>query len=279
MRSSSSVDGPPSAIGRGGTGSNNNNNNNHNSSSSSSENSGNSGSQYALCALGVGLVALGIVMIVWSVVPADGAGNSSSSSGGDGDTSGRKHKASSVAFVLAGSGVVMLLLSLCLGMRNKQREQQRLQQAQDHRVVAAREQEERETAEEQAHRYAVPSYEEVVGSGQYPVRQSNPRPSTSQLPSYDDLIQVDGVQYEFEGSEATTTGSQTAPASIASAAAASTSNRRAGKNSRKLLPIKIRRIKSEKLHMKNIDNAQPPPGFSIEPLTPPPQYEDKGPPL
>ncbi|XP_028439307.1 transmembrane protein 51a isoform X2 [Perca flavescens] len=283
MRSSSSVDGPPSAIGRGGTGSNNsNNNNNNNNNSSSSENSGNSGSQYALCALGVGLVALGIVMIVWSVVPADAAGNSSSSSGGDGETSGRKHKASSVAFVLVGSGVVMLLLSLCLGMRNKQREQQRLQQAQDHRVVAAREQEQRETAEEQAHRYAVPSYEEVVGSGQYPVRQSNPRPSTSQLPSYDELVQVDGVQYEFEGSEATITGSQPAPASIASAApaaAASTSNRRAGKNSRKLLPIKIRRIKSEKLHMKNIDNAQEAPGFSIEPLTPPPQYEDKVPPL
>ena len=138
------------------------------------------------------------------------------------------------------------------------------------------------SAEEQAHRYAVPSYEEVVGSGQYPVRQSNPRPSTSQLPSYDELVQVDGVQYEFEGSEATTNGSQPAPASIASAppaAAASTSNHRAGKNSRKLLPIKIRRIKSEKLHMKNIDNAQEAPGFSIEPLTPPPQYEDKVPPL
>lgn len=132
----SSVDGPPSQRG---TGNNNNNNNNI-----SSENSGNSGSQYALCALGVGLVALGIVMIVWSVVPADVAGNSSSS-GGDLDMSGRKHKASSVAFVLVGSGVVMLLLSLCLGMRNKQREQQRLQEAQNNGGAAARQQEERET--------------------------------------------------------------------------------------------------------------------------------------
>ncbi|KAJ4933860.1 hypothetical protein JOQ06_006669 [Pogonophryne albipinna] len=267
----SSVDVPPSAVGRGVAGSNNNNNN-----SSSSENTGNSGSQYALCALGVGLVALGIVMIVWSVVPADTAGNNNSSSSGSGEgsgTSGGKHKASSVAFVLVGSGVVMLLLSLCLGMRNKQREQLMLQEAQSHRV-AAREQVERETAEEQAERYAVPSYEEVVGSGQYPVSQSNLRPSPSQLPSYDDLVQVDGVQYEFEESEVTTPGSQPAPP-----AAASTSNRKAGKNNRKLLPIKIRRIKSEKLQMKNIDNSQPAAGFSIEPLTPPPQYEDKVPPI
>ncbi|XP_054465268.1 transmembrane protein 51a [Anoplopoma fimbria] len=270
----SSVDGPVSPLGREGTGNNHNNNNNNNS----NEDSGNSGSQYALCALGVGLVALGVVMIVWSVVPADLAGNSSSS-GEDGNTSGRKHKASSVAFVLVGSGVVMLLLSLCLGMRNKQREQQRLQEAQNRGGVAAREQEERQTAEEQAHRYAVPSYEEAVGSGQYPVSKSSLGPSTSQLPSYDDLVQVDGVQYEFEGSEVTTTVSQPAPTPAAPTAAASTSNRRPGKNSRKLLPIKIRRIKSEKLHMKNLDNSLPATGFSIEPLTPPPQYEDKVPPL
>lgn len=137
------------------------------------------------------------------------------------------------------------------------------------------------SAEEQAQRFAVPTYEEAVGSGQYPVRQSNLRPSISQLPSYDDL--VDSVQYEFEGSEVTTTGSQPAPASSApsapTAAASSASNRRPGKNSRKLLPIKIRRIKSEKLHMKNIDNSQPAAGISIEPLTPPPQYEDKVPPI
>lgn len=100
--------------------------------SNSSESSGNSGSQYALCALGVGLVALGIVMIVWSVVPADVSGNSSSVDG-SGDTSNRKNKASSVAFVLVGSGVAMLLLSLCVGMRNKQREQLQLQEAQNRR--------------------------------------------------------------------------------------------------------------------------------------------------
>lgn len=116
------------------------------SNNDSSEHAGNYGSQYALCALGVGLVALGIVMIVWSVVPADvSENNSSSSSGSPGDTGARKNKASSVAFVLVGSGVAMLLLSLCLGMRNKQREQQRLQEAQNRTGGAANGQDERET--------------------------------------------------------------------------------------------------------------------------------------
>lgn len=133
----SSVDGHSSPVGREARGSNDNNN-------SSSEHSENSGSQYALCALGVGLVALGIVMIVWSVVPADAAGNNSSSSGGHVDTGIRKNKASSVAFVLVGSGVAMLLLSLCIGMRNKQREQLRLQQTQNQRGAASNAQEDRE---------------------------------------------------------------------------------------------------------------------------------------
>lgn len=106
----------------------------------SSESSGNSGSQYALCALGVGLLALGTIMIVWSVVPADTSSNSSSV----GEASNRKNKASSVAFVLVASGVAMLLLSLCVGMRNKQREQQQLQEAQNRRE-ALQAQRERET--------------------------------------------------------------------------------------------------------------------------------------
>lgn len=257
----SSVDGLPSHNGRGTTGNSTNNNNN------SSTNTGNSGSQYALCALGVGLVALGIVMIVWSVVPTNVASNNNnSSSGGDQDQTGKKNKASSVAFVLVGSGVAVLLLSMCLGLRNRHREQQhlRLQQAQSNQT--ATEQATTDLAEEQVQQYDVPSYEEAVGSGQYPVRQSNLRPSVSQLPSYDDLVQVDGLQYESEGA---VDGQQPASAS----------NRRLSKNACKLLPIKIRRIKSEKLHIKNSDISQTPPETSIEPLTPPPQYEDKLPPL
>ncbi|KAM4737349.1 transmembrane protein 51a [Anableps anableps] len=258
---------------------NNNNNSNNNNQMSNRENNGNSGSQYALCALGVGLIALGVVMIVWSVVPANTAFNNSSSGSGENDgLDGRRNKASSVAFVLAGSGVAMLLLSLCLGMRNKRREQLRRQEVQNLRD-AARDQEARETAEEQAQRYAVPSYEEVVGSGQFPVRQSNLRPSVSQLPSYDELVLVDGIQYENEVAEVNTTIPQPAPACSTPHATISTSSHRLGKNSCNFLPIKIRRIKSEKLPMKNTGSSQPAAEISIEPLTPPPQYEDKVPPL
>ncbi|KAG7256001.1 hypothetical protein CRUP_014237 [Coryphaenoides rupestris] len=270
------------------------NNNNSGSRSASSSNTENSGSQYAMCALGVGLVALGIVMIVWSVVPADGGGKHDGSEndgndGGDGGGGGggrpdNRNKVSSVAFVLVGSGVVMLLLSLCLGVRNKQRELQGLRDTEQRREAAGGVQQEAgETAEERAQRYAVPSYEEVVGSGQYPVRQSNLRQSSTYLPSYDDLEQqqqqqhqVDSVQYDNEGAgvDGSTPGDPS-PAAAATGPEALAPNGRAGKTTRKLLPIKIRRIKSEKLHLKNVDNSQAMSGLSIEPLTPPPQYEDK----
>lgn len=75
----------------------------------------NSGAQYATAALGVGLIALGIVMLVWSVVPSGSGGNSSK------PAPGQIRDTSSVAFVLTGGGVVLLLLSVCLSVRNKQR--------------------------------------------------------------------------------------------------------------------------------------------------------------
>ena len=113
----------------------------------------------------------------------------------------------------------------------------------------------------------MPSYEEVVGSGQYPIRQSNLRQSSTHLPSYEDLVeQADGLQFENEG----TAGVAPAAAATAATAAANPAptegaapNRRAGKTARKLLHNKIRRIKSEKLHLKNADNSQPPAGLSI----------------
>lgn len=76
-----------------------------------------SSSQYAFCALGVGLVALGIVMILWTVVPLE-LRNNTGVQHGDDET---KQKTSSVAFVLVGSGVALLLLAVCLGVRNKHR--------------------------------------------------------------------------------------------------------------------------------------------------------------
>ena len=97
--------------------------------SASSGSGSSSGSQYALCALGVGLIALGVVMIVWSMVPAEAPGNSSSS-GGDTGSEGNelepdtRKKTSSVAFVLVGAGLAMLLLAICLSIRNKHRHSQ-----------------------------------------------------------------------------------------------------------------------------------------------------------
>ncbi|XP_034029086.1 transmembrane protein 51a [Thalassophryne amazonica] len=246
------MDVPPSHHGVGASGSN------------SSNTSGNSGSQYALCAMGVGLIALGIVMIVWSVVPANPQMNIS-------ESGSKKNQVSSVAFILVGCGVAMLLVSMGLGMRNKQREQLRLQEAQNNQIRIVTEQEQRESGDEQAQHYAVPTYEEAVGSGQYPLRQTAMHPSASQLPSYDDLVKVDGVEYEFERPAITPAVPRSAPAPVPTAAP---SAQKSAKNSRKALALKIRRIKSEKLLQQNAENSQPAAELFVEPLTPPPQYED-----
>lgn len=95
-----------------------------------------SGAHYALCALGVGLIALGIVMIVWTVMPMDKQatssspappGNSTSGGGSNGKTP--DSKSSVVAMVLVGVGAAILLLSICLGVRSKKNRQSRRNQA------------------------------------------------------------------------------------------------------------------------------------------------------
>ncbi|XP_076863406.1 LOW QUALITY PROTEIN: transmembrane protein 51b [Brachyhypopomus gauderio] len=211
----------------------------------------NLGSQYAFCALGVGLVALGIVMILWSVVPADPTRNGTA----PGSTEDTKQKTSSVAFVLVGAGVAMLLLSMCLAVRNRRHNRNRsstgpvTQYAQGQAAQPA-------DSEEPGPSYDVPSYEEAVTSGRYPIRQSNLRQSSSQLPSYEDLA---------------TAVENTNPQPVRSSSRAS----------RLLRPLRVRRIKSEKLHVKDIRLNIQSPGEGgrvvIEPLTPPPQYEDKEP--
>ncbi|XP_031423778.1 LOW QUALITY PROTEIN: transmembrane protein 51b [Clupea harengus] len=265
-----------------------------------------SGSQYALCALGVGLVALGVVMIIWTIVPFDGAQNSQNASFSkpgvaeeEAEEVESKTKTSSVAFVLVGSGVVMLLLAICLGIRNKKRTQRRgTQQA----TVAGQlmnhaHGEEGDASDEPPPTYSVPSYDEAVGSGQYPIRQSNLRNSTTHLPSYEDLIaavenegagtdQTDGA--DGAGPSATPppepqTSLQRPPPPPAAAAAAPSSappQRSSSRASRILRPLRVRRIKSEKLHLKDfrLNIRSPAPGtVKIEPLTPPPQYDDKAP--
>lgn len=256
------------------------------------------GAHYALCALGVGLIALGIVMIVWTVIPVDGGASdvSSSSSGnstsgpGNGGNNGKQPdsmKSSSVAMVLVGVGAVMLLLSIFLGVRSKRRARSSRNQPVAAPLMdqAARAQEEL-AADPTMH--TVPSYEEVIGSDTYPVRQSNLRQSTSQLPSYEDII----AAVENERTEDSPPNDPT-PAPVQSAAEPQagppglTSNpslpvRSSSRASRLLQSLRVRRIKSDRLHLKDFrlqirSPTQNP--VTIEPITPPPQYEHKMPEL
>ncbi|KAK5872625.1 hypothetical protein PBY51_013308 [Eleginops maclovinus] len=260
---------------------------------SSSEGSG-SGAHYALCALGVGLIALGIVMIVWTVIPMDGedtptsAGNSTGKPiNDDKEGTDRDSKSPTVAMVLVGVGAAMLLLSIFLGVRNKRRRGNARSQAVATGVPlmnhAAGQQE--EAADPTT--FNVPSYEEVVGSDDYPVRQSNLRSSTSQLPSYEDII----AAVNNEGRETNDNPTEDAPPNDAAAAPAepagltpnpSLPTRSASRASRLLRPLRVRRIKSDKLHLKDFrlqirTPTQNP--VTIEPITPPPQYDNKVPEL
>ncbi|KAK2915188.1 transmembrane protein 51b [Channa argus] len=269
--------------------------------------SSSSGAHYALCALGVGLIALGIVMIVWTVIPMDqqtpstvatSSGNTTAGygDGGNNGTQTDGTKSSLVAMVLVGVGAAILLLSICLGVRSKRRSRSRRNPAVATQVRSAErvDQEQEEPALDRA-AYDVPSYEEVVGSGNYPVRQSNLRQSTSQLPSYEDII----AAVENEGSEPTNnptentplndpTPTSTQPAGECEANSAglnsntSLPSRSSSRASRLLRPLRVRRIKSDKLHLKDFrlqirTPTQNP--VNIEPITPPPQYENKMPDL
>ncbi|XP_051768242.1 transmembrane protein 51b [Ctenopharyngodon idella] len=243
-----------------------------------------SGSQYALCALGVGLVALGVVMIVWSIVPSEGGHTHNATTTGNGSIFGDEGKTSSVAYVLVGSGAAMLLLAICLGVRNKKRQRQRETAGAggaDYVDHVRRDQDEESTGEPASPSYDVPTYEEAVTSGRYPIRQSNLRQSY-QLPSYEDLIgavENEGLQPREGNGPQPAPGPGPQPAAPTSSSQPARSSSRA---SRLLRPLRVRRIKSEKLHVKDIRLNIQNPGQSrvaIEPLTPPPQYEDKPPQL
>ncbi|XP_051759776.1 transmembrane protein 51a [Ctenopharyngodon idella] len=224
----------------------------------------NSGAQYATAALGVGLIALGIVMIVWSVVPAGSGGNSSNS----GTNPSQVRETSSVAFVLVGGGVALLLLSVCLSVRNKRR----AARGQEAGSTPANTQEEGATMDQLAQNYMVPTYEEVVMSGQYPISQSSERHnSVTQLPAYEEL--EEGLNTVDDGSSPSRRpSSQIDPSTGAG-------GRRNSRPGRKLIPLKMRRIRSDNLRRKSLGDIQQSNVFTIEPLTPPPQYDDKIPPL
>ncbi|XP_051951129.1 transmembrane protein 51a [Xyrauchen texanus] len=225
--------------------------------------SSNSGAQYATATLGVGLIALGIVMIVWSVVPSGSAGNSSR----PGMESSQVRDTSSVAFVLVGGGIALLLLSVCLSIRNKRRAA-RGQEASNTPANA----QERAMAEQLAQSYMVPSYEEVVESGQYPISQSSVRNnSTTQLPAYEELVEHQ-LALEDGSNQARRHSSQTDPSS-------GEGGRRKSRPGSKLIPLKMRRFKSENMRRKSLSDAPQSYVFTIEPLTPPPHYDDEPPPL
>ncbi|XP_010003527.1 PREDICTED: transmembrane protein 51 [Chaetura pelagica] len=156
------------------------------------------GSHYALTAIGLGMLVLGIIMAVWNLVPGFGpanrpsAGNSSKPDRGTGAV--LKSKTFSVAYVLVGAGVVLLLLSICLNIRDKRRQSQDLAHG-PHTVSAEPSQQEdsQEEDEDTSSQYYVPSYEEVMNTGYSEPRDSerSTRLSVS-LPSYESLAGLEG---------------------------------------------------------------------------------------
>lgn len=229
------------------------------------------GSHYALTAIGLGMLVLGVIMAMWNLVPGFSPADKPTAQGNKTEGGGGilKSKTFSVAYVLVGAGVMLLLLSICLSIRDKRKLRQseelaRIQQ-QAGAVPPSQEEDSQEEEEEASSRYYVPSYEEVMNTG-YPEsrdQEQNPRLSIS-LPSYESLTGLDEATPTSTRAE-TETSPGHAP------------DRQNSKLAKRLKPLKVRRIKSEKLHLKDFritlpDKNVPPP--SIEPLTPPPKYDE-----
>ncbi|NXT00704.1 TMM51 protein, partial [Jacana jacana] len=231
------------------------------------------GSHYALTAIGLGMLVLGIIMAVWNLVPGFGpadkpithAGNSSKPDRGTGGI--LKSKTFSVAYVLVGAGVLLLLLSICLNIRDKKRQSEDIPRIQHPTPVEPSHQEDsQEEDEDMSSQYYVPSYEEVMNTGYSQPRDSERgnRMSIS-LPSYESLAGLEE-------------GTQPPGAAGPEPSMERQSGWHNSRLSKRLKPLKVRRIKSEKLHLKDIrlnlseGNSTAP--ITIEPLTPPPKYEE-----
>ncbi|NXG39296.1 TMM51 protein, partial [Dromaius novaehollandiae] len=231
------------------------------------------GSHYALTAIGLGMLVLGIIMAVWNLVPgfsqADKlpapAGNSSKPERGGGGI--LKSKTFSVAYVLVAAGVLLLLLSICLNIRDKKRQSEDITRIQHQAAAEPSHQEDsQEEDEEVSSQYYVPSYEEVMNSGYSEPRDLDRgnRISVS-LPSYESLTGLD-ENVPMPGAAGAEPGVERQP------------SRQSSRVNKRLKPLKVRRIKSEKLHLKDIrlnladGNSTGP--ITIEPLTPPPKYEE-----
>lgn len=91
-----------------------------------------SGSHYALTAIGLGMLVLGIIMAVWNLVPGFGlsAKPHPAAGGQHNETEVSKgllhrNKTFSVAYVLVGAGVLLLLFSICLTIRDRRKPRHR----------------------------------------------------------------------------------------------------------------------------------------------------------
>ncbi|NXK37173.1 TMM51 protein, partial [Piprites chloris] len=240
------------------------------------------GSHYALTAIGLGMLVLGIIMAVWNLVPGFGppekpathAGNSSKPDRGSGGI--LKSKTFSVAYVLVGAGLLLLLLSICLNIRDKKRQSEDIAIAHVQRQVSVEpsQQEDslnsfpssQEEDEDVSSQYYVPSYEEVMNTGYSEPRDSDRSNRLSvSLPSYESLTGLDESS-QAPGAAGTEPGTERQP------------SRHSSRLSKRLKPLKVRRIKSEKLHLKdirlNLDQGNSTVPITIEPLTPPPKYEE-----
>lgn len=227
------------------------------------------GSHYALTAIGLGMLVLGVIMAMWNLVPGFSTADKPAAQGNKTETGSGilKSKSFSVAYVLVGAGVMLLLLSICLSIRDKRKQRQsdeiaRMQQ-QAGTEPSAQEEDSQEEEEETSSRYYVPSYEEVMNTNYSEGGDAGQNPGMSvSLPSYESLTGLDEAT-------PTSTGAEPGPGH-----APDRQNSRLAKH---LKPLKVRRIKSEKLHLKDFrislpdKNVAPP---SIEPLTPPPQYDE-----
>lgn len=233
------------------------------------------GSYYALTAIGVGLLVLGVVMAVWNLVPGFGSNDAPDTTHGIASTppnnmeTALKSKTFSVAYVLVGSGIALLLLAICLSIRSRRKrrssmEGQQVVQQEPNHPPADENQEDVDTP-----RYSAPSYEEVMRIGYSPPETTETDHHEGMgvsLPSYESLTELD---------ETTPTRPN------ASSAKQQEQTQRTNSGSKKeKKPLNIRRIKSDKLHLKEFrlnltGQAKIKETRKIEPITPPPQYEDK----
>ena len=84
------------------------------------------GSHYALTAIGLGMLVLGVIMAMWNLVPGFSTAEKPAAQGNKTEVGSGilKSKTFSVAYVLVGAGVMLLLLSICLSIRDKRKQRQ-----------------------------------------------------------------------------------------------------------------------------------------------------------